>query len=146
MIRLRWTSSRSNWTAAAASAVATSGASTSPRISPLLRSRTTRQRRLIRPASFAGLSFLLERRGVIAANIASTLPRIEWGRMADMVDHPHTIDRWDDATGENLIEQIAAVGGYLVALETYRAVVKRWPTAKITLRNRARIIERSWED
>ena len=24
-------------------------------------------------------------------------------------DHPHTIDRWDDATGENLIEQIAGV-------------------------------------
>ena len=33
-----------------------------------------------------------------------------------MADHPHTIDRWDDATGENLIEQIAAVGDYLVAL------------------------------
>ena len=29
-----------------------------------------------------------------------------------MADHPHTIDRWDDATGENLIEQIAAVGDY----------------------------------
>ena len=29
-----------------------------------------------------------------------------------MADHPHTIDRWDDATGE----QIAAVGNYLVAL------------------------------
>ena len=42
-----------------------------------------------------------------------------------MADHPHTIDRWDDATGENLIERIAAVGDYLVALETYRAAVKR---------------------
>ena len=51
-----------------------------------------------------------------------------------MADHPHTIDRWDDATGENLIEQIAAVGDYLVALETYRAAVKRWPKDKITLR------------
>ena len=39
-----------------------------------------------------------------------------------MASHPHTIDRWDDATGENLIEQIAAVGDYLLALETYRAV------------------------
>ena len=29
----------------------------------LARSKTTRQRRFIRPASFAGLSFLLERRG-----------------------------------------------------------------------------------
>ena len=63
-----------------------------------------------------------------------------------MANHPHTIDRWDDATGENLIEQIAAVGDYLVALETYRAAVKRWPTAKITLRNRAWVIEQSWED
>jgi hypothetical protein len=27
-----------------------------------------------------------------------------------MANHPHTIDRWDDATGENLIEQIASVG------------------------------------
>ena len=63
-----------------------------------------------------------------------------------MADHLHTIDRWDDATGENLIEQIAGVGDYLVALATYRAAVQRWPNAKITLRNRARIIERSWRD
>ena len=52
----------------------------------------------------------------------------------------------DAATGENLIEQIAAVGDYLVALETYRAAVKRWPKDKITLRNRARVIEWSWRD
>ena len=26
-----------------------------------------------------------------------------------MADHPHTIDRWDDTTGETLIEQIAGV-------------------------------------
>ena len=63
-----------------------------------------------------------------------------------MADHPHAIDRWDDATGENLIEQIAAVGDYTVALATYRAAVRRWPKDKITLRNRARIIERSWQD
>ena len=39
----------------------------------------------------------------------TTLPRIESGRIAGMADRPHTIDRWDDATGENLIEQIAGV-------------------------------------
>ncbi|MGB9051458.1 MAG: ABC transporter substrate-binding protein [Pseudolabrys sp.] len=66
MIRLRWISSKSNWTAAAALAAATSGASTSPRISPLLRSRTTRQRRFIRRASLPGLSFLLDRRDGMA--------------------------------------------------------------------------------
>jgi hypothetical protein len=30
-------------------------------------------------------------------------------RVAPMPDHPHTIDRWDDATGKNLIGQIAGV-------------------------------------
>jgi len=54
-----------------------------------------------------------------------------------MADHTHTIDR---ATGQNLVEQIAAVGDYLVELETFRAAVKRWPKHKITLRNRARIM------
>ena len=63
-----------------------------------------------------------------------------------MADHPHTIDRWDDATGENLIEQITGVGDYLVALETYRAAAKRWAKDKITPGNRTRVIERSWKD
>ena len=66
--------------------------------------------------------------------------------MAPWPTTPHTIDRWDDATGANLIEQIAGVGDYLVALATYPAAVRRWPGAKITLRNRARVIEQSWEE
>ena len=33
-----------------------------------------------------------------------------------------------------------------VALATYRAAVQRWPNAKITLRNRARVIDQSWRD
>ena len=77
---------------------------------------------------------------IVAATFTTT--GASWG----MADHPHTIDRWDDVTGENLVEQIAAVGDYLVALETYRAAVKRWPKDKITLRNRARVIEQSWKD
>jgi hypothetical protein len=63
-----------------------------------------------------------------------------------MADHPHTIDRWDDETGEDLIEQIAAVSNYEVALATYRAAVRRWPKDKITLRYRARVLEWSWRD
>jgi hypothetical protein len=63
-----------------------------------------------------------------------------------MTDYAHTIDRWDEATGETLIERIAGVSDYQVALETYRTAVKRWPGAKITLRNRARVIEKTWED
>jgi hypothetical protein len=33
-----------------------------------------------------------------------------------------------------------------VALEIYRAAVKRWPKDKTTLRNRARVTEWSWKD
>ena len=51
----------------------------------------------------------------------------------------HTIDRWDDATGKNLVEEIASVGDFLVAMQTYLAAVRRWPDAKITLRNRTRV-------
>ena len=40
---------------------------------------------------------------------------IQSGKMAPMANHPHTIDRWDDATGENVIEQIAKFGDYMVA-------------------------------
>ena len=56
--------------------------------------------------------------------------------MAGSPIYTNTIDRWDEATGENLIERIAGVSDYLVAVETYRAAVRRWPGAKITLRNR----------
>ena len=89
MIRLRRTSSKLNWTAATAFAASASGASTVPRISPLARNKTTRQRRFIRRASLAGVSFL---RG-IAVDIAPAPRRIESGRITGMADHPHTIDR-----------------------------------------------------
>jgi len=59
-----------------------------------------------------------------------------------MADYTHTIDRWDEATGENLVEQIAAVGDYLVALAAYWEAVKRWPKDKITLRNRPPRLDR----
>ena len=36
--------------------------------------------------------------------------------------------------------------GPLVRYDGPMAAVKRWPGAKITLRNRARVIEQSWED
>jgi hypothetical protein len=49
-----------------------------------------------------------------------------------MADYTHTIDRWDEATGETLIERIAGVSDYLVALETSR--------------NRVRVIEQSWAE
>jgi hypothetical protein len=52
--------------------------------------------------------------------------------------------RWDDATGSNLYEHLAGVNDLLLALATFQAAVKRWPGAKITLCNGARIIEKTW--
>ena len=63
-----------------------------------------------------------------------------------MADYTHTIERWDDATGENLIQQIAAVSDFVLAVQIYEAAVKRWPKDKIAMRYRARVIKRSWKD
>jgi hypothetical protein len=54
-----------------------------------------------------------------------------------MPHHAHSIDRWDDATGSNLYEHLAGVNDLRLALATFEAAVKRWPGAKITLRNGA---------
>jgi hypothetical protein len=43
-----------------------------------------------------------------------------------------------DASGENLVERLAGVEGYTLALATYRAAVERWPGGTITLRQGAR--------
>jgi hypothetical protein len=45
--------------------------------------------------------------------------------------------------GENIVEHIAGVEDYQVALATYRAAVERWPGTPITLRQGARVIEDS---
>jgi hypothetical protein len=60
-----------------------------------------------------------------------------------MPHHAHSIDRWHDATGSNLYEHLAGVN-FLLAQATFDAAVKRWPGAKVTLRNGTRIIEKTW--
>ena len=88
---------------------------------------------------------LAARETIPAAAMRRLSPRAkELDRIVPLEDR-HTIDRWDDGTGENLLEEIASVGDFLIALQTYLAAVRRWPDAKITLRNRARVLEKSWE-
>jgi hypothetical protein len=58
-----------------------------------------------------------------------------------MPHHAHSIDRWDDATGSNLYEDLAGVNDLRLARATFAAAVKRWPRAKIALRNGMRIVE-----
>jgi len=49
------------------------------------------------------------------------------------------VDIWDD-TGDSIVEHIAGVDDFEVAEATYRAAVARWPLARITLRQGARVV------
>ena len=63
--------------------------------------------------------------------------------MMNRTHFTHRVDRWDD-TGEHLVEHLASVEDYEVAEATFWAAHQRWPGAKITLRNGARVIEKNW--
>jgi hypothetical protein len=52
------------------------------------------------------------------------------------------IDAWT-ADGESIVEHVAGVEDYALAMATYRAAVERWPNTPITLRQDARVIEDS---
>jgi hypothetical protein len=62
--------------------------------------------------------------------------------MKDRSYFAYRIDMWDD-DGENIIEHLAGVEDFTVALTTYKAACERWPKAAITLRHGARVIEDS---
>ena len=48
-----------------------------------------------------------------------------------------------DADGESIVEHLAGVEDYTLAMATYRAAIERWPNTLITLRQGARVIEDS---
>jgi hypothetical protein len=52
------------------------------------------------------------------------------------------VDTWTP-DGESIVEHVAGVEDYQVALATYRAAYERWPGTPITLRQGARVIEDS---
>ena len=52
----------------------------------------------------------------------------------------HRIDLWD-ASGENILEHLADIEDFELAMATYRAACERWPGANITLRAGATVIE-----
>jgi hypothetical protein len=62
--------------------------------------------------------------------------------MKDRTHFAFRIDMWDD-DGENIIEHLAGIEDFTVALATYKAACERWPKAAITLRQGARVIEDS---
>jgi hypothetical protein len=52
------------------------------------------------------------------------------------------VDTWTPY-GKSIVEHVAGVEDYQVALATYRAACERWPGTPITLRQGARVIEDS---
>src|SRR5262245_1518911 len=56
------------------------------------------------------------------------------------------LDIWDDS-GDSIVEHVAGVDDFEVAEATYRAAVARWPLARITLRQGARVVYSArWHD
>jgi hypothetical protein len=55
----------------------------------------------------------------------------------------YRVDRWTD-DGNSILEYVAAVADLAVARAAYRATCRRWPEAKITLGQGARVVERNW--
>jgi hypothetical protein len=53
------------------------------------------------------------------------------------------VDVWDSAAN-SIVEQIAGIDDFEVAEATYWAAVARWPAARITLRQGARVVMKSW--
>jgi hypothetical protein len=49
------------------------------------------------------------------------------------------VDIWD-AAGDSILEHVAGIEDFEVAEATYRAAVARWPAARITLRQGARVV------
>ena len=66
-------------------------------------------------------------------------------RIKNRKQFAHRIDLWDD-DGANLVDHLAGVEDLDVAAATYRAACRRWPKAKITLRQGARVVDKSWRD
>jgi hypothetical protein len=54
----------------------------------------------------------------------------------------YRIDIWAD-DGKNIVEHLAGLENLIVARAAYRAACERWPNARITLRQSARVVEDS---
>jgi hypothetical protein len=67
-----------------------------------------------------------------------------WWVLHQSTHFPFRIDVWDDQ-GDSVERHVAGVDDLETAVATYwSACRRRWPKAKITLRQEARIIEKRW--
>jgi hypothetical protein len=52
---------------------------------------------------------------------------------------------WDDRAN-SIIEHVAGVEDFEVAVAAYWAARRRWPKAKITLRQGVRVVVKNWQE
>jgi hypothetical protein len=57
-------------------------------------------------------------------------------------DFAHRVDLWDSA-GNSIVEHLAGVEDFELAMATFRAACERWPGANITSQVGAKVIEDS---
>jgi hypothetical protein len=55
------------------------------------------------------------------------------------------VDRWDSA-GESIFDHVGGSDDFLCAVKLYEAARRRWPGERVTLRQGARTVHKSWRD
>ena len=60
--------------------------------------------------------------------------------------HGHPAPAGRDATGDNLVEHLAGLDDYAMAVAAYWAAVENRPKDKITLRRLVRVVVKNWCD
>jgi hypothetical protein len=55
------------------------------------------------------------------------------------------VDIWD-AAGDSIVDHVAGIDDFETAVATYWAAVRRWPNARITLRQGAWVVHKTWDE
>ena len=77
-----------------------------------------------------------------AADQPRTAPSTADDEKTTRTQFAYRIDVWTD-DGKNILEHLAGLENLNVARAAYRAACERWPNARITLRQGARVVEGS---
>ena len=73
-----------------------------------------------------------------------TLPGVASGAPAALA-RSRRDDVWDDA-GNGIFEHVVGAEDFEVAVAAYFAACQRWPEAKISLRQGARVVHKNWRE
>jgi hypothetical protein len=64
--------------------------------------------------------------------------------MKDRTQFAHRLDMYD--SGDEVVEHLALIEDHLLAIATYHAACRRWPDARLKLRQGDRVIADSRQD